>query len=342
MRSAWGSRRAWFLPDWRSTDGFYPWKPAGRSQFLPVPACLYQCKLLASDACRLIIKLGRLGANVESIKTKEGFIHKYAEYKTAHGVIPKQREFLKYVGVHSRQLTALFGRDAYSKLQSECGDDPNKLDFERTPLEVIMRKYGDLALTLQDLPNSSDWIHHGLRPSIAGLAKKPHFITWSEFPRNFADWVNSTGAGGYEAVVTLIDGSSSKSAAKTEERDREFERLVNHIRLWSPARRRNSEGEYKVELRGHLKSQQYQLNEEYGESAFDLLVSRKYAIEIKKDPKLSDYDRLFGQLARHLQHQLRVVALILDVPSEDNFENFSSLVDEYLNRSKKTVEVIKK
>lgn len=279
-----------------------------------------------------------------SSKTKEDFIRKYAEYKTAHGAVPKQREFLKYVGVHSRQLTALFGRDAYSKLQSECGDDPNKLDFERTPLEVIMRQYGDLALELGAgaLPNSSDWIHRGLRPSIAGLAKKPHFIKWPEFPRHFADWVKSTGADGYEAVVALIDGSSTKSAAKAMERDREFEKLMNDIRLWSPARRRNSEGEYKVELRGYLQSQRYQLNEEYGESTFDLLVGKKYAIEIKKDPKLSDYDRLFGQLARHLQHQLRVVALILDVPSEDNFENFSSLVDEYLNRGKKTVEVIKK
>ncbi|MBS0180983.1 MAG: hypothetical protein JSS39_01160 [Nitrospira sp.] len=277
-----------------------------------------------------------------SIKTKEDFIRKYAEYKMAHGVVPKQREFLKYVGAHSRKLTALWGRDAYSKLQSECGDDPNKLDFERTPLEVIMRQYGDLALELGDLPNSSDWIYRDLRPSIAGLVKKPHFIKWAEFPRNFADWVKSSGADGYAAVVALIDASFPKTAAKVMERDREFEKLVNDIRLWSPARRRNSEGEYKVELRGYLQSHRYQLNEEYGESSFDLLVRKKYAIEIKKDPKLSDYDRLFGQLARHLQHQLQVVALILDVPSEDNLENFSSLVDEYLNRGKKTVEVIKK
>lgn len=277
-----------------------------------------------------------------SIKTKEDFIRKYAEYKTAYGAVPKQRKFLKYVGAHSRKLTALWGRDAYSKLQSECGDDPNKLDLERTPLEVIMRQYGDLALELGVLPNSSDWIYRDLRPSIAGLVKKPHFIKCAEFPRTFADWVRSSGADGYAAVVALIDGSSSKTAAKVMERDHEFEKLVNDIRVWSPARRRNSEGEYKVELRGYLQSQRYQLNEEYGESSFDLLVGKKYAIEIKKDPKLSDYDRLFGQLARHLQDQLQVVALIVDVPSEDNLENFSSLVDEYLNRGKKTVEVIKK
>lgn len=112
--------------------------------------------------------------------------------------------------------------------------------------------------------------------------------------------------------------------------------------MWSPGRRRNSEGEYKIELRSHLKSLQYEANEEFGESNFDLLINKRYAIEIKKDPKLGDYDRLFGQLARHLQYQPRVIALIFDAPSEDNFSNFALLVDSYLNKEKKIVEIIKK
>jgi hypothetical protein len=86
----------------------------------------------------------------------------------------------------------------------------------------------------------------------------------------------------------------------------------------------------------------YRLNEEYGESNFDLLVDRRYAVEIKKDPQQSDYDRLFGQLPRHLQHQKKVIALIMDAPSEDRIENFRVLVDVYLNRGDKFVEVIKK
>ena len=71
-------------------------------------------------------------------------------------------------------------------------------------------------------------------------------------------------------------------------------------------------------------------------------MNGKFAIEIKKDPKLAEYDRLFGQLARHLQHQLRVIALVLDAPGEDNFSNFSSLVDDYLNKDTRMVEIIKK
>jgi hypothetical protein len=84
------------------------------------------------------------------------------------------------------------------------------------------------------------------------------------------------------------------------------------------------------------------MNEEFGESNIDLLVNKKYAIETKKDPQLSEYDRLFGQLARHLQHQRNVIALIFDAPSEDKFSNFVLLVDKYLNREESFVEVIRK
>jgi hypothetical protein len=274
--------------------------------------------------------------------SKDDCVRKYAEYKTIYKAIPKRDEFLKFAGIHERQLIALFGRDAYSKLQRECEDEANKLDLERTPRETIMRRYGDLALKSGVLPNSSDWMQHQLKPQIDGLRKRPHFIPWSEFPQKFAEWVESERISGYGKVLDWIDKSVAKSNAKVEVKDLEFDGIVNVIRSWSPARRRNSEGEYKIELRSHLKSLGYEVNEEFGESNFDLLISKSYVIEIKKDPKLGDYDRLFGQLARHLQHQLRVVALIFDAPGEDNFSNFSSLVDSYLNKEKKTVEIIKK
>ena len=198
--------------------------------------------------------------------TKDDFIRKYAEYKQVCGAIPKQRDFLKFVGVHSRQLTALFGRDAYSKMQRECGDDANKLDLVRTPVETIMRQYGDLALELGTLPNSSDWIHRKLKPSIEGLSKRPHHIKWSEFPEKFAEWVQSEGIHGYEQVLNHANKSLAKLKAKIDVRDRDFDRIVNDIRLWSPARRRNSEGEYKIELRSHLKAVGYKVNEEFGKA----------------------------------------------------------------------------
>ena len=274
--------------------------------------------------------------------SKEACIKKYEEFKKEYGRIPKYREFLKYAGVNNRDLIKFFGDDAYSKLQVECGDIANKLILEITPRGKIMRQYGDLVLELGKLPSSSIWIHRGLKPGISGLEKEPHCIKWSEFPEKFEAWAKETKVKGYESVLELINGAVSTKKTKTEKTDREFQELIKAIRLWSPARRRNSEGEYKIELRKHLESLGFPLNEEFGESNFDLLVNKKFAIEIKKAPNLSEYDRLFGQLARHLQHQQNIIALIMDAPSEDKFENFVLLVDTYMNKDDKVVEVIKK
>jgi hypothetical protein len=84
------------------------------------------------------------------------------------------------------------------------------------------------------------------------------------------------------------------------------------IHRWSLARRRNTQGEYKIELRKWLESVGHSLNEEYGESTSDLVVGKRYVIETKKAPQLGDYDRLFGQLARHLQQFPVAIAVIFD------------------------------
>lgn len=139
---------------------------------------------------------------------------------------------------------------------------------------------------------------------------------------------------GYEEALGYIRGAVEKSKEKFERRDAEFKRVIQDVRSWAPALRRNSEGEYKIELRAHLKSLGYSLNEEFGESKVDLLVNKKHAIETKKEPQLGS--------ARHLQHQRNVIALIFDVPSEDKFSNFVSLVDRYLNKGDNSVEIMKK
>lgn len=274
--------------------------------------------------------------------SKADCVQKYKEYKERHQGIPRKDDFYRFAKISEKQLVRLYGRDAYTKLQRECGDEANKLNLERTPKETIMRRYGDLALALKELPNSSDWSHHLLRPSISGLGKDPHFIKWSEFPSKFQEWVKEENITGYDKVLGYINESAVGLKTKTERKDAEFERVLRDIRLWSPGRRRNSEGEYKIELRAHLKSLGYRVDEEFGESNVDLLVNGKHSIETKKDPQLSEYDRLFGQLARHLQHQRNVIALIFDAPSEDKFFNFVSLVDKYLNKEEGFVEVIKK
>ena len=205
-----------------------------------------------------------------------------------------------------------------------------------------MRQYGDLARELGGLPVRAEWDHRGLRPKAESLLRRPHFIKWSELPFKFREWVESENINDYVDVIGWIKLPPQTTQVSREKLDSDYERLVRDVRYWSPARRRNTEEPYKVELRMHLKSLGYSVNEEFGESDVDLLVSRKFAIETKKAPNLAEYDRLFGQIARHLQHGEWVIAVIMDVPREDQYQNFMSLVDEYLNKDGKFVEVMKK
>jgi len=235
-------------------------------------------------------------------------------------------------------MVSLYGPSPYSKLQAECGDTPNKLEMARTPLDDIMRQYGNLALELGHLPTEPEWRHKGCRPARAGLRKPPHNILWSKMPERFREWADPSHRNEYHAVLALIPNKIPTTSRATDQ----LNRLLGDIRSWSPARRRNSEGEYKIELRKFLESRRYQLNEEYGETNTDLVVDGRYAIETKKEPQLSDYDRLFGQIARHLQDYAVVIAVIFDVPSEDRLSNFRKLVDVHLNVGNFTVEILKK
>jgi hypothetical protein len=275
--------------------------------------------------------------------TKETCINKYKECKLSkNGGIPEYREFLRYAGIHKSKLSRLFGASAYSKLQEEAGDTPNRLQIERTPFATIMQQYGDLVAEVGTVPAYAEWDQRGLRPTASGLRKKPHEMKWSDLPARFMEWVQANGVSGFDTAIEIITNSGRAPINKSMNGDRAFSRLIDAVRAWTPARRRNSEAEYKIELRKHLELLKYVLNEEYGESLCDLLVQKKYAIEIKKDPNLGEYDRLFGQLARHLQHQRKVIVLIIEATRGDHYDNFAGFVDTYLNIGDNSVDIIKK
>lgn len=275
--------------------------------------------------------------------TKEKCVEKYEECKRSkNGGIPEYREFLKYAGIDKRKLSRLFGASAYSKLQNAAGDAANKLQLERTPFATIMQQYGSLVTELGFVPAYAEWDQRGLKPTESGLRAKPHNMKWSELPVKFAEWVKTNKVSGFDKAIEIIMTSVLTGADKPKNGDVDFSRLIKDVRDWTPARRRNSEAEYKIELRKHLESLNHKLNEEFGESKYDLLVRQEYAIELKKDPDLAEYDRLFGQLARHLQHQCKVIVLILEATRKDKLDNFTALVDKYLNVDDNSVEVIKR
>jgi hypothetical protein len=275
--------------------------------------------------------------------TKETCVQKYKELKDCNnGVVPEYREFLRHFGIPKGQFSRLFGTDAYSKLQTEAGDKPNKLRLERTTLATIMEQYGKLAMEVNDLPRGADWEHRGLTPSVDGLSKPPHRLKWSQMPERFVEWVESVKVSGFDKAVEIIQTSDRRKASVREQDDPRFLRLIREIIQWTPARRRNSEETYKVELRGYLERLKYVVKEELGQSNFDLFVPDVSAIEIKKSPDLGDYDRLFGQIARHLQNHGRVIVVIHGAISGDAYNNFAKLVDQYFNAGETSVEIIKK
>lgn len=271
---------------------------------------------------------------------REALIQSYLDHRKAIGRVPEHREFLRHSGCSRRDLDRVFGAQSYAKLQVAAGDTPNRLNLQRTPIDTIMRQYGGLVRDLQMTPVSAEWTHRGFKPTESGLAKGPHKIKWSEFPTRFVEWAEATNDSEFADAVTIVKKASA-TAPEPRDTDATFGLLMKDVRNWSPARRRGVEETYKVELRKHLESLGHRLAEEAGDSHCDLVVGNGYAIELKKDPSLAEYDRLFGQIARHLEHQRRVIALVIDT-KEDAFSAFAKLVDRYFNREIHLVEVMKK
>ncbi len=133
---------------------------------------------------------------------------------------------------------------------------------------------------------------------------------------------------------------SSNLAQKTTQG---FEKIIASIKKWVPRRRRPNEEAYKIDLRNYLEVEcKFSVKEEPGESRPDLLVNTKFPAELKKNPRLADYDRLFGQLVRHTLAYGTAVAVICDVSRQDQFEEFIANKEKIFDRLGLKVSVIPK
>jgi len=255
---------------------------------------------------------------------------------------PKYKEFLAEEGVNKRLLMEAYGRDPYSKLQKACGDTINKLELERTSKDEIFSQYGELTRDFGELPKQADWIQRKYKPTPDGLSKSPHYIKWSEMPNCFVEHFGNNSI--WKDVVEIIKATiPSVESVKTAPQNKDLDAVLTAIKEWTPRRRRNSEEGYKIELREYFENNDnYTVSEETGESNVDLVVNKIIAIECKKNPNLSEYDRLFGQIARHLNYFNYVVALIFDVSSDDRHRLFVRNVDEIYGKLNLNVFVLTK
>jgi hypothetical protein len=201
------------------------------------------------------------------------YITQYKKLKGLNGgKKPLYKDFLKFCNIQSRKLEAVFGGDAYTKLQQECGDKPNKLVMERTSLTHILDQYGQLVRKNQSLPVTGDWIQAKFNPTPDAI-NKVHHIKWADMPVTFSKEYSDKPE--WKDVIEIIKTKNGFLAPSKS--NRTFNEIVEKIFNWTPDRKRIIEEGYKIELRNYL-DKYFNIEEEVGESNPDLLINKRYPI----------------------------------------------------------------
>jgi len=267
---------------------------------------------------------------------REYFVREYNRLKElTNGQSPLRAEFLKFCNnIHARKLEKVFGRDAYTKLQQECGDSPNKLEMERSSTTDILSQYGQLVRNTGTIPVAAEWEQANYSPSPDGL-RRTHNLKWSDMPAFFIQ--NHESKPEWRDVIAILN-TNQPTANKQK---RTFDQIVDRILSWTPDRKRIIEEGYKIELRRYLEKY-FDLEEETGETNPDILVNKSYPIEVKRDPTQSEYDRLLGQMIRHNKIFGSAIAVITNVSSEDRYKKFHKLFIEVHEKLGMAAELIKK
>ncbi len=143
----------------------------------------------------------------------------------------------------------------------------------------------------------------------------------------------------WKDVINIL--KKNTNAATTNKPNKTFNEIVDKLIAWTPDRKRIIEEGYKIELRNYL-DKYFNIEEEVGETNPDLLISKKYPIEVKKDPSQSEYDRLLGQMIRHNKLYGSAIAVVTNISSEDRFKKFQKLFIEIHTKLDMTAELINK
>jgi hypothetical protein len=137
--------------------------------------------------------------------TKEYIITEYKKLKEHLGEPPSSRVFFSETGIHKRYLERIFGSNSYSKLALECGDVANEFFKEKSDLEEILVKWGNLARSLGKLPTTADWAFSNNTPTPDGI-RRSHNVKWVDLPYKFLEYYSSKEE--WHDVVTSIPSKS--------------------------------------------------------------------------------------------------------------------------------------
>ncbi len=100
--------------------------------------------------------------------------------------------------------------------------------------------------------------------------------------------------------------------------------IVQIIESWIPKQLFRSEEAYEAALAEYLEGRGITAPEQQGTSLVDILAANGIGIEAKLNPNRSEYDRLVGQIVRHLENHGNVIVLIVRPDKRDLLEEYKS------------------
>lgn len=256
-----------------------------------------------------------------------------------------------------KQLSSVIRESEYSyhgmtvtEFQKYCGLEPNKSGVDRKISDdSLLRTFYELCVAenmilnqvkLRKCIRDGKFPSHTLEQRFGGMSGVQSRLLAYAIKNNCDDKLRKLPGWKIDLNKSTNGVASSTNAGSV---DNLFVQVCDVLLQWCPARRRNSEEAYKSELSNYLKQsgpvqiKKKTIREEKGDSLCDIAIGQTIGIEIKKSPSLAEYDRCFGQIARHLKSYQKVAVVIFDVPRQEQFEDFCQMVDEYYASSVRVI-----
>lgn len=269
----------------------------------------------------------------------------YRSLKAEVGTISLKSFLEKYGDKQKPRLSKAFGGGYWGKLVESCGDTARTFSSEAVSLEAILDDYGKLTRKLGKPAVSADWDYEQLKPTRGGMFDGPHKVRFGQLSQLFVE--QRGGHPEWEDVCALLRSKSTPKKTSNvlplpvARANGKFNGVLHSIRGWTPSERFRTEEGYQENLRSHLERAGFKVRTQKGDSFIDLLVDDEVAVEVKKAPNMAEYDRLFGQIARHCDQYGQVIAVVCDVATADGFNDFNARLDKWL-RSGAVIEVVQK
>lgn len=145
---------------------------------------------------------------------KEDIINEYKKLKRRIGSPPDSRTFYSETGISRHAAEVAFGREAFSKIQREAGDNPYAFGIPgRTPDQFFL-VYGQVVRELQSIPTRADWKHRRISPTADSYCRKLH-LPWRAMPSAFLEWANDKPE--WQDVARICDSRCTTENKRTDE-----------------------------------------------------------------------------------------------------------------------------